>query len=967
MRKHILFALVATLLAGAQQKPAINLPTNQVLYDVPGAPQRTNAFPSNIVVSPDGKYAAILNNGRGTDIGGFQQSIAILDLATNKLTDFPDERLAVKARQTYFLGLAFSSRGDEVYASMASLSDPEGKKSGSTGNGIAVYSFVDGKLAPSRFLRIAPQPLPKGKRYVYDSKNAPVGTAIPYPAGLAVIAGENGEHDRILVACNLSDSVLELDAVTGAVLHTFDLSNRDVVPAAYPYTVVASKDGKKAWVSLWNTAEVAELDLVAGTVTTRRYLSGEPISKTSSIHPTALLLAPDEDTLYVSVSNANIVSAIDTRSLQSQPAFISLAKVGPGSTPTSLATTADGTKIFIALSGVNAVAVFNLSEIQALRAEEALGALSEHNGDHTQNFSTPYSLIPTQWYPTAIAVNGNELLIASGKGAGTGPNNRKPLDDQSNKKTFTYIASLLYGSVARVDLAEAEKNAKELTEVVRKSNRFTDEPVKIKFHPEVVAKNRFDKVRRAGTPVGSPIKHVIYVIKENRTYDQLFGDLGVGDGDKELTMFGWDVAPNHHKLALRFGVLDNFYDSGEISGAGHVWSTAATTSDYTERTWQINYRGNERSYDFEGSVGGDYPLHLGIPDVNEPGTGYLWTNAAAHFLTYRHYGEFVDTVWCTDSDWQNSPASTGTATFSSCPKKSILRGESLPANVGDPRGGPSPWPWPVPIMAANIGTKPELLGHFDERYADFKSEYPDQLRMDEFLNEFEQFVAARRDPKLRLDKTKVLPELIVLRLPNDHTLGTKAEMPTPAASVADNDLALGRLVEAVSHSPYWDDTAILVLEDDAQDGPDHVDAHRSIGLVISKYAPYRPKKPLVDHRFYTTVNMIRTLEDLLGLPPMNVNDAHAAPIAPLFSGRGLQPAYDADRTNLANGRLYEVNPKDAAGAKESAEMNFETADSVDAALLNAILWRNRKVDKPMPAPKHTVIPDGSGSGDTDED
>src|SRR3954469_7377944 len=266
MRKHILFVLVATLLAGAQQKPAINLPTNQVLYDVPGAPQRTNAFPSNIVVSPDGKYAAILNNGRGTDIGGFQQSIAILDLTTNKLTDFPDARLAVKARQTYFLGLAFSSRGDEGYASMASLSDPEAKKEGSTGNGIAVYSFKDGKLAPTRFLKIAPQPLPKGKRYVYDEKKAPAATTIPSPAVLAVIAGANGEHERILVACNLSDSVVELDAETGAVLHTFDLSIKDVIPAAYPYTVVASKDGKRAWVSLWNTAEIAELDLESGVV-----------------------------------------------------------------------------------------------------------------------------------------------------------------------------------------------------------------------------------------------------------------------------------------------------------------------------------------------------------------------------------------------------------------------------------------------------------------------------------------------------------------------------------------------------------------------------------------------------------------------------------------------------------------------------------------------------------------------------
>lgn len=936
MRKLIFFVFAALIpAAGAQQNAATNLPSNQVLYDVPGTPQRTNAFPSNIVVSPDGKYAAILNNGRGTDIGGFQQSIAILDLATNKLTDFPDARLAVKARQTYFLGLAFNSGGDEVYASMASLTDAEAKKPGSTGNGIAVYSFRDGRLEPSRFLKIEPQPLPKGKRYVYDAKKAPAGTAIPYPAGLAVIAGTNGEHDRILVACNLSDSVLEMDAVTGAVLHTFDLSNKGVVPAAYPYTVVAGKDGKRAWVSLWNTAEVAELDLESGLVSRKiELLPDKAQAGTVSAHATALTLRPDGKVLYVALANADAVAAVNLESSASELVHIRVPKQKyAGAYPVSFAWSSN--RLLVACGGLNAIAVI----------------------DGNEHGNTP-AFIPTQWYPTAIAVAENDLLIASGKGAGTGPNNRKPFEDKSNKKTFAYIASLLYGSVARVNLMEAEHNAKELTEIVRRSNRFTDEPVKIKFHPEVVAKNRYNKVRRTGTPVGSPIKHVIYVIKENRTYDQLFGDLGVGDGDKELTMFGWDVTPNHHKLALRFGVLDNFYDSGDISGNGHVWSTSATTSDYTERTWQINYRSSERTYDYEGSVGGDYPLHLGIPDVNEPGTGYLWTNAAKHDLTYRHYGEFVDTVWCTDSDWQNSPASTGMSTVPSCPQKDVKKGEPLPANVGEPRGGPSPWPWPVPVMAANIATKPELLGHFDEHYADFKVEYPDQLRVDEFLNEFNQFVAARRDAKLRHDKTKLLPELIVLRLPNDHTLGTKAKLPTPAASVADNDLALGRLVEAVSHSPYWEDTAILVLEDDAQDGPDHVDAHRSLGLVMSKYAPYRPRHPLVDHRFYTTVNMIRTLEDLLGVLPMNMNDAHAAPIAPLFAGRGLQPPYDADRTNLANGRIYEMNPEQGAGAKESAEMNFEKPDSVDTALLNAILWRSRKGDRPMPKAKHTMIPEG---------
>jgi hypothetical protein len=258
----------------------------------------------------------------------------------------------------------------------------------------------------------------------------------------------------------------------------------------------------------------------------------------------------------------------------------------------------------------------------------------------------------------------------------------------------------------------------------------------------------------------------------------------------------------------------------------------------------------------------------------------------------------------------------------------------------------------VPLIAGNMATMPELVDHFDPNFADFRLDYPDQYRADEFLREFAGFVSARE----KQDTEYELPNLVVLRFPNDHTAGTKPGMPSPRASVVDNDLALGRIVEAVSHSPYWDDTAILVLEDDAQDGPDHVDSHRSIGLVISKYSP-RSEKPFVESRFYTTVNMIRTLEDLLGMPVMNQNDAHAAPIDGLFRGKGDQPAYMADYRNRANGLLYEMNPEKGPGAKESAKMDFSVADRAPAAKLNQVLWRATKGSQPMPKPLHAVIPD----------
>jgi hypothetical protein len=289
----------------------------------------------------------------------------------------------------------------------------------------------------------------------------------------------------------------------------------------------------------------------------------------------------------------------------------------------------------------------------------------------------------------------------------------------------------------------------------------------------------------------------------------------------------------------------------------------------------------------------------------------------------------------------------------------LHQGDPLPPNVGDPHAGPSPFPWPVPLFNGVKATKAVLRDHIDPLYPDFNTEYPDQLRADEFLNEFGAFVRAR---EAKEGPEFEMPAFVLLYLPDDHTGGTRPNFPRPAASVADNDLALGRVVDAVSHSPYWDDTAIFVLEDDAQDGADHVDAHRSIALVISKYSPGTPEQPRVEHGFYTTVNMIHTLEMLLGLPPMNQNDAYAPVMSGLFSGAGNQPAYKADWRNLKNGLIYETNKKDAPGAKVSSKMDFSRPDAAGAAKLNRVLWKDQMGSARMPKPKHTVLPAG---GDDD--
>jgi len=940
----VLGTAFVTSVAYSRQGKVRNLSTSKLLrMPVPGRPQKTNSFPTALALSPDGNYLAILNNGYGVEESQYRESIAVLDLRHNRLRDYPDPRLGKGSHQTYFLGLAFSADGHKLYASMASRTDPTGDQAGDTGNGIAVYHFEKGSLSPEGFLKIPLQPLRSDQQPTTVSKVVPAGLADPYPAGIAVIrrnqasaatSSTGGEEapsgEQLLVADNLSDDALLLDAADGKILHRFDLSRGPHVPSTFPYGVVATRDGHLGFCSLWNASAVAELDLSQGKVLRWITLFQPPNPVAAGSHPSALLLSPDEKYLFVTLSNADRVAAIDVTSgklVATLSTELPGQKYG-GSYPNALAMTPDGKTLFVGDAAADAVAVYDLS---AMRTQ------SEHD-EEPLNLK-PQGFLPTEWYPTALAVRRTDLLIATGKGEGTGPNALTTAAERTAQhRPYQYIATLIHGSIARVRIPQAERRLAALTREVEAANLMNQIPEKFHF-----------------ASGHNPIRHVIYIIKENRTYDQIFGDLKPGNGDPAITMYGWDITPNEHKLALQFGVLDNFYVSGEVSGNGHVWSMAAIDSDYTEKTWEIAYRSSERTYDYEGEVLNSFPLAEGIPDVDEPGTGYIWANVARHRLTHRNYGEFIATHWCDQGQRRSTSPLEGTPlpAGEACPKAFVNPGEPLPSNVGDPPGSASPWPWPVPMIARDQATMPQLVGHFDPRYADFRLDYPDQLRVDEFLNEFRKFVQARE-----VGQGAELPQFIILRLPDDHTAGTRPGWPKPEASVADNDLAVGRVVDAVSHSPYWNDTAIFILEDDAQDGPDHVDAHRSTALVISKYSPGSLHHPYVDSRFYTTVSMVHTMEALLDLPPMNNNDAQAPVMTELFSGAGDQTPFKADYRNRDNHLIYEQNPPQAPGAKESMQMDFTHADSVNSAELNAILWRERKGSKPMPAPRHTIfLPD----------
>jgi DNA-binding beta-propeller fold protein YncE len=910
MRKLIWMALVgiplASLLLSLLLRPARekNLPSGHLLMNVPGDPQPTNNLPTVLAVSPDQRYVAVLNNGYGSYTSDQKQSIAILDVATNILTDFPENLMASSAAQTFFHGMAFSSDGKLLYASVGSMTDPLGGKKGNVGNGILVYAFNEGKITGSSFLNMPPRPAAKNKHLQRDDmKN------VTFPAGLVVIPGPTG--DSLLAANNLSDEAVLLDA-QGKVKARFDLSIWPRLPSSFPFGVVAAKDGSTAYVSLWNGSRVAELDLAGGTVRRMIELSAPLSAVAPGSHPTSMLLSPDENLLYVALSNADEVAVIDRASgrIVRHVSTKLPGQQAKGSAPNALIFSRDASKLFVANAISDSVAVFHLKDANS----ESL---------------TPVGFIPTQVFPTALAIVGDDLLIASAKGTSTGPITT-PLTRTDGVPDYPYLVPMTHGSLARVHLKNLDAQLPRYTEQVLASNRMGD-----------------------NSPQQKPpaIRHVIYVLKENRTYDQILGDLEAGNGDASLTMYGESITPNQHKLARQFGVLDNFYDSGDVSGDGHMWSTAATVTDYTEKVWPMNYRGHERTYDFQGEVLNQIPLEDENPDVNEPSTGYLWTNFAKNKISYRIYGEFINTKWCNGKPGTNLPTEGPPHPEGDpCPRSFLYAGDTLPANVGSPHGSPTPYPWPVPIFARLIPTKPELREHYDPHYPDFETSYPDQLRADEFLNEFGAFAESRKQGR------DTMPQFILLYLPDDHTGGVKKGYPTPSASVADNDLALGRVVEAVSHSDYWNDTAIFVIEDDAQDGPDHVDAHRSIAFVISKYAPRQIRSdqtvPFVDSTFYTTVNMVRTMEYLLGVPPMNNNDAQAAIMNTLFTGTGDQPAFEADRRNWDNKLILQVNAKNAA---EPASIDLTRPDASDAALLNRMLWKDRMGDRPMPPPRRSAV------------
>jgi hypothetical protein len=411
---------------------------------------------------------------------------------------------------------------------------------------------------------------------------------------------------------------------------------------------------------------------------------------------------------------------------------------------------------------------------------------------------------------------------------------------------------------------------------------------------------------RIGEP--SPIKHVIYIVKENRTYDQVLGDMKEGNGDPNLCLFGEDVTPNQHALAREFVLFDNFYVDAEVSADGHNWSMAAYATDYVEKTWPTNYSSRGRTYDYEGQK-----------KISRPTGGYIWDYCQRAGVSYRSYGEFVSSR------------------------------EGKPGGGGETGANPNATP-----KRENYTNEAALQGHFSPTFPSWDLTIPDVERVKAWAAEFHEY-----------EKNGQLPQFQIVRIGGDHTQGTRPGAPTPRAHVAENDQAVGMLVETVTQSErYWKDTAIFIVEDDAQNGPDHVDAHRSIAFVISPYT----KRNYVDSTMYTGSGLIRTMELILGLPPMSQYDAAAMPMYNAFTDK---PNLKPFKLLPARIDLAEKNPANAPAGQRSAQLDFSKEDAAPDIEFNEIIWKGvRGAHSQMPAPVRSAfvraVADDDDDGEREE-
>lgn len=632
-------------------------------------------------------------------------------------------------------------------------------------------------------------------------------------------------------------------------LYVVDMRRREVRQqisiGSEAYTCLLSPDRKNLYISLWGKDKVMNWDLIAQRK--KEWSVGD--------NPNEMCMTKDGRYLFVANANDNSVSVIDTREDKvTETLNAAMYPDAPsGSTSNGLALSPDEKILYIANADNNCLAVFDVS---------------------TPGSSRSKGFIPVGWYPTNVKAIGKKIFVSNGKGFTSAANPYGPdpteqrqkviyqKSDSSRPADVQYIGGLFKGTMSIIDVPD-EKTMGAYSKAVYDNVPYNKEKER---NPGGEAGNPIPRM----VGESSPIKYVFYVIKENRTYDQVLGDIPEGNGDSSLVLFGEKITPNQHALAREFVLLDNFYVDGEVSADGHNWSMGAYATDYLEKNWPTSYGGRGGEYDAEGTR-----------EIANNKNGFIWDLCKRNGVSYRTYGEFAD-------DYK-----------------------------------------------ANI---PSLEGHFCPYYTSWDESVRDTTRFSQWRREFDSLLAKNAVPKLN-----------TLRFINDHTQGLTPNKPTPFAHVADNDLAVGLFVEYLSQSPIWKETAIFIVEDDAQNGPDHVDAHRTTAYVAGGFV----KRRFVDHTMYSTSSMLRTMELILGLPPMTQYDAAATPMWNCFSAT---PDLSPFRARPSNINLDEINTQDNALSKKSLEFDFSKEDRAPDLEFSELIWKAVKGENSiMPAPRRSAF------------
>ncbi len=821
----------------------IVVPTNQVLSPL-GNQVAFTGRPTDVALSPDGRWLAVLN----------RHDTILVDIESGEIVS------QSKHRGGSYKGIAFTPDGQRLYVSCIRGT-------------IEAYTVSD-----------------EGKLGQQDSIKLPATRANnALPVGLAITPSLNKKDGLTLWATlNLNNSLAEIQLPDGSI-------KREIEVGSAPYDVVVV--GSKAYVSNWAgqhpDAEGTTGPAGRGTpvrVDPRRHIAsdgsvsvvdlsaGKEIKQIKvGLHPSGL--AATTDGRYVCVANANsdTVSVIDTAS----DAVVETIDTRPdeqllfGSTPNDLALSTDGKTLYVANATNNCVAVYQFNPPQS----RLLGCL------------------PTGWYPAGLALDEsrNAIYVANVKGVGSRNRDWQGKRKVKGKAISGFNSHDYLGTVSLMPIPESEQLSAH-TKTVLENNRLTESVNAMSPPRKNIAPRALPE--RHGEP--SHFEHVLYIIKENRTYDQVFGDIERGEGDPSLCIFGQEVTPNCHKLVDEFVLLDNFYCSGTLSADGHQWTNEAYVTDYLEKA----YGGWPRSYPYEG---GDAMAYAP--------SGFIWDNVLANKKSLRVYGEFVAAT----IRWKD-PAKTKRPNFLECYRDFVEKKNEIEVKAT------------AAIKTLEPYLCPSAIG--------FPSIVPDIHRAEQFTRELKEF-----------EKNNSLPNFMIMLLPNDHTAGTRPGMPTPEAAVADNDLALGRVIEAVSKSKFWPKTCIFVVQDDPQAGFDHIDGHRTLAMVVSPYT----RRRVVDSTNYNQTSMIRTMELILGLPPMNQFDASATAMASCFTEEPDFTPYDAVPNNIPldqmNPEVQSItDPRQRHWALASLELPLDDVDEADEDTLNRILWHSvRGRDDTYPA------------------